>query len=345
MSDIDKLTDVANKKFVSLYAKDKRFYTIISSYIAKTLDTGDFARYEPADIEEFAGIVPLAYVHPLGYNRWFFQVDTNRVKVNRAIANQLHESSTATSLMYTDNYKGYNINQKLYSYPKSQFINLTFSTMNFEEFVFLQNFLLPKERRLELALAHKVQKAYRTRPEKILDLFEYLRENRLDKYRDIVRLLGSTDNTQESFLIKLLTIKIKSERSLKTQSRNRYRELEDLATQVGYGRLRGYLAHTLDDIIFVKDSINHNLIYKDIARIKKDKLLVSEEDENEESEVDYDFMAKRLNWYIRDIKQIPYSRMALLAKVLSEQTTFRDSLGTYKFICDYMAELVSYQGL
>lgn len=338
--DIKRLNDCGSLKFICVYAKDERFQTIFNNLLIESLKTSSYAFKEPTNQEELMETVTFSGVAPLGYTRWVSSINTDKVRLNKTIATQMQDSNYSTNLIYSSNFKTHTIMRKLFSYPKKDYLELMFVTLNMDKLFFLQELIVPKKNRLETGLLKKVLKGYRTRPEKVLDLFYYLKELPIENFKDIVSLLGSPDNTMEKFLLKLLTVEIISERSLETQIKNRYKEIEDLILQIGYESCIGYMKHTLKDIIYIKEQYTAGVLYKSVTR---QKIEYKSDGSVFESDRDLTYIKKNLSIHIETIKSIPMSRILLLYNELNRHNTFKDKMDSYKFLIGYMVSVVDYQ--
>lgn len=335
-----KLNDPSQIKFLCIYAKDERFQTVFSKYVSEKLKTGNYAYREPNSQEELAEAVVFGSVAPLGYSRWVTSINADKVRINKSIADQMKDSDYSTNIIFTSNFKTMTILKKMLSFPQKNYEELTFATLNYDKIFLLQELLVPKQHRLESGVLSKILKGYRTRPEKVLDLFYQLKNESVTDYKDIVSLLGSPDNTIEKFLIKLLEVEIKSDRSMNTQIRNRYKEAEDLVLQIGYENVIPYFKHTVKDIMYIKQQYMAGVLYKSVAR---QGIEYKKDGEVYESERDITYIKRNLSKYIDSIKLLPLSKVITLYSVLNDTQNIRDNLDLYNFILKYLLQVVEYQ--
>lgn len=330
------LKDPSQIKFLCIYAKDERFQTLFNRYLMDKLKTSTYAFREPTNQDELSEAIVFSGVAPLGYSRWVTSVNTDKVKINKALASQMIDNEYSTNLIFSTNFKSHKIMKRLFSFPQKDFLEITFATLNMDKMFILQDLIVPKSNRLETPILNKVLKGYRTRPEKVLDLFYHLVETPLKEYKDIILFLGSPDNTMEKLVLKLLDIEIKSTRSFNTQMRNRYKDIEDLVLQIGYENLVPYMKHTLKDIMYIKGQYQAGVLYRSVT---KQKIEYKRDGAEYESEVDITYIKRNLSKYIDTIMHTPTSRILHLYGVLNNTPRITDSSMSYKFILDYLLSL------
>ena len=319
------LSDIEREKpytFILLYTKDDRIYDLVTDELLKVYRIRKDSLQKPDNREELNAKQSLGHTMPLGLARWLFACDNDKLYIDKKTVEALITTTTATFLIKTSDYKSFNILQRMFQGVQNTLILSTGFIRRDDAQWLMERTIKKIDNYPNLRLQKFIFKGYSMYPIKLMDIFEASNIGKLTRTAEITTIVGLPNNTQESFILKLLEDPPETAKGLKAIMRNRALQGYELGEQVTYRALRGYLKKTVKDMLEIKTLVLTGQLYKDISKVEG---LTKYQINN----------LRRYNKSLVTIKEIPVSRLITLLQCLDTTPVWYSELDLLNFLYSY----------
>lgn len=269
-----------------------------------------------SDVEE---MLDLSLIMPYSAEQWLFIVNYDKVKRHRRKIVEFIKAKNVSSkvLIYFSKYGDFKkFNDDLGSLVHSMYLkNLRKDDMAF----------LFRRTRLGKDLRDFVFYSYRSEPEKVMELLEYIEGGQSVRSRkDVTELVGVSTGSVQHFIFQLLGKPPKTKQSREVVIRNRTYILLELSKVYGIRGIRTILTNSVKDILDIKTLYLSGAVYDSLINIPEG----------------YD--SKRLLRYrafFGKIIDIDYGRILELYMLLYNESAWSSEVDLLRFIYVYYRNL------
>lgn len=321
LSDLDKRDyDVvllqSNSEKMKMYIQDKlkaKFHSTRDTIL--TVNTNK--DFKP--VREVSGLIP-----PFS-EKWLVFVTMNKKVSMKDLVNVIDNSSTCIFVVITDKYKEYkDIKEALKK--KHTLIEQYLSYLRREDFIYLYDALVPKDKQMTKQLFDYLVQGYSSDIESVFDMFLALKDGKKVKTRkDISDICGIGGLTIDSFVFSMLKEPSKSDKGLKRVMHNRIMAGEELIEVYELGTFYRFLRACIYNLVQVKMLKDTGVIYKTIRNLPDG----------------YDQMKLiRYQKYMWSLNEIPLSRLLRLYSCIGNKT-WKTDLDFLNFMYNYFTRSYS----
>lgn len=321
LSDLDKRDyDVvllqSNSEKMKMYIQDKlkaKFHSTRDTIL--TVNTNK--DFKP--VREVSGLIP-----PFS-EKWLVFVTMNKKVSMKDLVNVIDNSSTCIFVVITDKYKEYkDIKEALKK--KHTLIEQYLSYLRREDFIYLYDALVPKDKQMTKQLFDYLVQGYSSDIESVFDMFLALKDGKKVKTRkDISDICGIGGLTIDSFVFSMLKEPSKFDKGLKRVMHNRIMAGEELIEVYELGTFYRFLRACIYNLVQVKMLKDTGVIYKTIRNLPDG----------------YDQMKLiRYQKYMWSLNEIPLSRLLRLYSCIGNKT-WKTDLDFLNFMYNYFTRSYS----
>lgn len=321
LSDLDKRDyDVvllqSNSEKMKMYIQDKlkaKFHSTRDTIL--TVNTNK--DFKP--VREVSGLIP-----PFS-EKWLVFVTMSKKVSMKDLVNVIDNSSTCIFVVITDKYKEYkDIKEALKK--KHTLIEQYLSYLRREDFIYLYDALVPKDKQMTKQLFDYLVQGYSSDIESVFDMFLALKDGKKVKTRkDISDICGIGGLTIDSFVFSMLKEPSKSDKGLKRVMHNRIMAGEELIEVYELGTFYRFLRACIYNLVQVKMLKDTGVIYKTIRNLPDG----------------YDQMKLiRYQKYMWSLNEIPLSRLLRLYSCIGNKT-WKTDLDFLNFMYNYFTRSYS----
>lgn len=321
LSDLDKRDyDVvllqSNSEKMKMYIQDKlkaKFHSTRDTIL--TVNTNK--DFKP--VREVSGLIP-----PFS-EKWLVFVTMSKKVSMKDLVNVIDNSSTCIFVVITDKYKEYkDIKEALKK--KHTLIEQYLSYLRREDFIYLYDALVPKDKQMTKQLFDYLVQGYSSDIESVFDMFLALKDGKKVKTRkDISDICGIGGLTIDSFVFSMLKEPSKSDKGLKRVMHNRIMAGEELIEVYELGTFYRFLRACIYNLVQVKMLKDTGVIYKTIRNLPDG----------------YDQMKLiRYQKYMWSLNEIPLSRLLRLYSCIGNKI-WKTDLDFLNFMYNYFTRSYS----
>lgn len=214
--------------------------------------------YEVKDKKGFANMAELSVIQPFTSGRWFFKVEYAKVKGLVKLNKGIFESETSVYLFIVDRYADYKELKELLGGG----INDVYTPIIRRD----DMYFLFRDAGLSEKVIIFISSSYAREPEKVFELKEYTDNGfEITSQKDVVKLVGASSGTVNTFVIGLLRDKPATERGLKRSLKQKVQMGKDLCDAYGVSTFRNFLASCIYDMLQIKVLYMQGVIYNSIS--------------------------------------------------------------------------------
>lgn len=260
---------------------------------------------------------PVVGVEPPFTSKWFVKVDLDKF-YDKDLVSAIKESTTCLFFCLCGKYKTFKtFKDDLKSVSVVDFY-ITYLRRN--DFVYLYDVFVPKDKRLDNNLFNYVVKGYSGDLDAVLQLFLELNKGTVFKSRKAISdLIGIGGLSIDSFIFSLLKPLSGSDKGLKTVIKNRLKEGTDMSQSYSIRTMYKFMSNSIWSMIQLKQLMLNGIVYShihDLPECYDEKVL------------------SRYQRYIWRLKEIPLSHLLLIKQCMGEKT-WTSSVDLIGFIYRY----------
>lgn len=295
---------LSNSGLAEMYVYDE-----LKKVCGATLDS----IYQVETKADFKSMLELVNIQSYLSNKWLFVINYSKLKGMCKMNKGIFLVNTACYLVKVKNYGEFKEFKELY--PACN--DLYLSTIRRNDTMFLlQGYSLSQK------LVDFVSTSYARDPEKIFKLKEQLDAGiEVESQRDVVKLIGASSGSINSFAFLLLAEPPQTEKGLSRVFKKRVQMSVDLINAYGVSTFKNYLTATVRDILYIKLLYTEGVIFKSIKNIP---------DCFDEKKL------SKYNIYLQRIgNDIPYNRISRLYCMLRESGRWYSNRDLLDFLYKY----------
>lgn len=266
------------------------------------------------------------FTPPFGGGTWLVDIQADKIGVGE-IAKYLNNITTASiSILWFTNYSQYKKIIDLEAVKKlSRYCFCLYAGKLLpEDMSYIQNEMLPEEKRLPKKLMLYLQKNYTYDVDSVCKIFQMISQGEeIKTSKDIINKVGIGGNTIDSFVMKLLTTNPKTEKGLKKATEKILMLLNDLSYSYNYKTIKNFMRSCISNIIDIKQL---QMMGKYSSSIKE----IPEKGFNE----DRILKLKRYEYII--LNDLNMGRILNLYMCLNKYNDFDTEIALLKSINDYL---------
>lgn len=195
------------------------------------------------------------FTPPFGGGTWLVDIQADKINIGD-IAKYLNNITNASvSIIWYNNYAQFKKVIELDAVKKLGIYCFTMYTGKLypEDISYIQNMMLPEEKRLPKKLVDYLKKNYTFDVDSVCKIFQAVSQGEeISSTKDIINKVGIGGNTIDSFVIKLLTTNPKTEKGLKSAIEKSVVLLNDLSYSYDYRSIKNFMKNCLNTIIEIK---------------------------------------------------------------------------------------------
>lgn len=325
---ISELKDIKVPKIIIVSSKSELVLESFLRYVNRIYGINERAVQKPANMEELTASYTLGYTVPLGLKRWMFNINQDKVFINKSMLEQLETTTTATYMISTADFRTLNILRGMTKYTK-ECVEISLNYLGKDLINVISKDILGvklDDSDIDYNLRYYLTTGYKLYPEKFYLALQAHKRTPLTSKREIIDLIGPPDNTQEMFVLSLLGMENTSETGYRIKVRNRMQAGLSLVEVKGIRSLRNFLIYTVKDILAIKTMMLNGRLYKKFALV--DDITMKE--------------LKRYRKYekhLSEINKIPVSRVLTLLSALSSTSNWYSELDFMEFLYEYLYKI------
>ena len=195
------------------------------------------------------------FTPPFGGGTWLVDIQADKINIGD-IAKYLNNITNASvSIIWYNNYAQFKKVIELDAVKKLGIYCFTMYTGKLypEDISYIQNMMLPEEKRLPKKLVDYLKKNYTFDVDSVCKIFQAVSQGEeISSTKDIINKVGIGGNTIDSFVIKLLTTNPKTEKGLKSAIEKSVVLLNDLSYSYDYRSIKNFMKNCLNTITEIK---------------------------------------------------------------------------------------------
>lgn len=218
--------------------------------------------YEIKTAKEFSLVSEMSAIQPYLADKWIFEI--NFPKVKNTLGKQLGvlESTTSCFCFFVNNYREFREAKELLSKNGMKVNDLYIPIIRKSDVYYLL-----KDYELSEKVIDFIATSYARDPENIFELREYLAGGyEVNTQRDVVKLVGASSGSINSFIMLLFSKPPETERGLKMVFKRRIQMGVDLCNAYGVSTFRNFLNASVYDILQIKILYLQGKIYDRVGR-------------------------------------------------------------------------------
>ena len=271
---------------------------------------------EVTNTSSFNDMLDLMNIQPFLSKRWLFSISYKKVKKlvekYKGLFSSL-SSGTSCFMIKVENYKEFLEVKSLIPQRRN---DLYLSYMNFSDVAYLL-----KGYDISDAVLNYIAKSYSREPDKIMLLVEKLNLGvSVPDRKTVVSICGESQSTVQSYVMSLLSVKVKSEIGAKMSLKRKINDGVGLCREYSPGTVRNYMISALRDMIHVKQMYLNSDIYKEIRSVP---------------DCFSDSKLERYRVYLNQIIEIPIDKMIRLFIALQKSGRWYKEVDLISFFFFY----------
>lgn len=313
------LSDLLKPKSIVVLSTDSSLAEI---YVYDTLknkaNSSKQAVIPVKDKKSFSDMLDKLAFEPMMADKWVFEIDYGAVKATYTKSKEILERcSTAYFLVKCDKYPDY-----LRAKEKISCTALYLNSLGALDLNFMFSGYLSRDLQRYLGKNYGVERCF--------ELFNYFRNggNPIENKNQIKEILGLGESSTKEFAFSLLSDYKGTRRSIKTQIRNKSKDISFLVESYGARKLQNFIISDIKRMLEIKQLYLEGILYDSVS---KDRVPES-----------YDFnKLRRYNLMFNDIVETPIERFLFLLKKL-KNGYWKSSADALSFLYSYYNERQDY---
>lgn len=195
------------------------------------------------------------YTPPFSSDMWYVDINCDKIPIKELEKALNSVSFAAVNVYWVSNYATYKklIDSEIVKKQGVFCCKLYTGRVAPEDISYIQNLMLPEEKRLPKRLLDYLKKNYTYDVSSVCELFDkIMQDEEVVTTEDIIELVGIGGNTVDSFVMKLLTSNPKTEKGLKKAVEHSLVLLNDLSYTYNYNSLRNFIRNAVNNILEIK---------------------------------------------------------------------------------------------